>query len=92
MWETDARLAAWARPRETRGGWPFAGLVFMSYCYPASDKQRMHSGMPRWRWAWVVYSPELIEPAPAKVPSDYWARCCSEAIESLVAELGRPRP
>jgi hypothetical protein len=91
VWETDARLAAWARPRGTSGSWPFAALAYMSYCYPSSDKQRVHSGVPRWRWSWVIYSPDLIEPVRPHVPSEYWAQCCSAVIGGLVAEIGRPR-
>jgi hypothetical protein len=91
-WETDARLAAWARPRGTTGPWGFVGLVYLSFCYTKHNRQGAHSGVPRWRWSWVVYSPELIEPAKPYVPSDYWAQGLSEAIAGLVAETGRPRP
>jgi hypothetical protein len=91
-WDTDARLAAWARPRGTSGSWPFAALVYMTYCFTRHNRAGAHSGVPRWRSSWVIYNPELIEPARAVVPTDYWAECCSEAIGALVDELGRPRP
>jgi hypothetical protein len=91
MWETDARLAAWARPHGTTG-WPFAAMVYMSFCHTTMhNRAGAHSGVPRWRWNWVVFSPDLIEPVQPNVPSEYWADCCSAAIEDLVAAIGRPR-
>lgn len=91
MWEADARIAAWARPRGTKGSWPFAGLVYLSSCYTRHNRAGTHSGVPRWRWSWVIFNSALIEPVPARVPSEYWAECCSAAIAGLIAELG-PRP
>ena len=91
-WEDQARIAAWAKPRGS-AAWPFAALVYLSFCHTASNRPGTHSGVPRWRWSWVVYDPALIEPLEsAAAPSDYWARCCSATIGSLVAELGRPSP
>ena len=90
-WETDAQLAAWARPRGTVG-WPFAVLVYLSFRDTTMhNRAGMHSGFPRWRWSWVIFSPELIEPVQPYVPSEYWADSCSAAIEELVTAIGRPR-
>jgi hypothetical protein len=91
-WETDARIAAWARPKGTTSAWPFAALVYLSFCYTQHNRAGAHSGVPRWRWNWVIYNPELLEQTRPRVPSDFWAQSLSEAIAGLVAEIGRPSP
>ena len=80
-WTDVGRVAAWARPKGTRH-WTLIALTHLSARYPATDRQRVHSGHPAWRTSWVLYNPALVEPVepPARYPSDYWRDSLSEAL------------
>lgn len=86
-WETSCRLAAWARPKGTEG-WPYLLLTWLTTCWP--DERRTHSPRPRWRSAWVVFDPDLVEPyaAPERGITPFWRDQLSAALTEAAAELG----
>lgn len=64
-----ARLAAWARPHDTKP-WIYAAITFHTMCEVQPGMPHAHTYTePRWRTLWIIYDPALIQPAEHDDPA-----------------------